>query len=158
MAFAIRSSAFAQGGPIPTEFTCEGQKLSPEISWSDVPEKARALALIVDDPDAPDPDAPRRVFTHWVLYNIPPDAAGLREGATPGLLPEGTRLGLNDFGEEGWGAPCPPRGRHRYFFKLYALDEPLPDLGLPTKAELERAMQGHVLAEAELVGTYAKAH
>nr|PZN15276.1 MAG: YbhB/YbcL family Raf kinase inhibitor-like protein [Pseudomonadota bacterium] len=158
MAFAIRSSAFAPGGQIPSQFTCEGQKLSPELSWSDVPQEARALALIVDDPDAPDPAAPLRVFTHWVLYNIPPDAPGLREGVTPSSLPAGTRLGVNDYGDEGWGPPCPPRGRHRYVFKLYALDAPLPDLGRPTKPELERAMQGHVLAEAQLIGTYEKRH
>jgi len=156
MTMEIRSPAFSDGGEIDRRFTCEGDDISPALEWSGVPDGARSLALIVDDPDAPDPAAPQRVYTHWVLYNIPTDAGGLEEGIAPGDLPEGTLQGLNDWGRTGYGGPCPPIGRHRYFHKLFALDAELPDLGEPTKAELQEAMEGHVLARAELVGTYEK--
>lgn len=112
--------------------------------------------LIVDDPDAPDPRAPKRVYVHWVLYDIPPTATGLPEGVSAEELPAGTREGLNDWKRTGYGGPCPPTGRHRYFFKLYALDTVLPDLGPATKADIEAAMRGHVLEQAELVGTYER--
>jgi hypothetical protein len=111
---------------------------------------------VVDDPDAPDPAAPRMTWVHWVLYDLSPALAGLDEGLRHGALPQGTREGLNDWKRTGWGGPCPPIGRHRYFFKLYALDAELGDLGTPTKARLEQAMRGHVIAEAQLVGTYEK--
>jgi Raf kinase inhibitor-like YbhB/YbcL family protein len=111
---------------------------------------------VVDDPDAPDPAAPRMTWVHWVLYHLSPALAGLDEGLRHGALPQGTREGLNDWKRTGWGGPCPPIGRHRYFFKLYALDAELGDLGTPTKARLEQAMRGHVIAEAQLVGTYEK--
>lgn len=150
----IRSPAFAPNAEIPTRHTCEGQDLAPALQWSGVPAQAASLVLIVDDPDAPDPAAPQRTWVHWVLYDIPPAAAGLPEGGHP--LPAGTREGLNDWQRSGWGGPCPPIGRHRYFFKLYALDRVLPPLQRPTKAAVEAAMRGHVLAEAELVGTYRK--
>lgn len=150
----LTSSAFAQQGEIPALYTCQGRDVSPPLSWSDVPAGARSLALIVDDPDAPDPAAPKMTWVHWVLYNIPADAAGLAEGAAN--LPPGTRDGLNDWKRTGYGGPCPPIGRHRYFHKLYALDTVMPDLGKPTKAVLEKAMQGHILAQVELVGTYRK--
>ena len=110
----------------------------------------------MDDPDAPDPKAPQRVWVHWVLYNLPASAGGLEEGVAPDKLPEGTGQGKNDWNVTGYGGPCPPIGRHRYFHKLYALDTVLPDLGTPTKKELEAAMEGHVLARAELMGTYQK--
>jgi Raf kinase inhibitor-like YbhB/YbcL family protein len=110
--------------------------------------------LIVDDPDAPDPKRPKRTWVHWVLYEIPPNATRLPEAAKS--LPVGTREGVNDWGRTGYGGPCPPIGEHRYFFKLYALDVALGDLSKPNKAELERAMMGHILAQAELVGTYEK--
>jgi len=154
MAMTITSSAFESGGAIPERFSCDGDELSPPLSWTGVPPDARSLALIVDDPDAPDPEEPRMTWVHWVLYNLPPDGNGLPEGVAPAELPAGTRQGQNDWHRTGYGGPCPPIGRHRYFHKLYALDCLLGDLGEPTKAELERAMAGHVLAQAELIGTY----
>jgi Raf kinase inhibitor-like YbhB/YbcL family protein len=150
------SPAFAPNGEIPARYTCEGEDLSPPLRWSGVPASARSLALVVDDPDAPDPRAPKRTWVHWVLHGIPPGAAGIDEGAGPDELPAGTRVGKNDWGRTGYGGPCPPIGRHRYFHKLYALDVELGELRSPTKAELEKAMEGHVLAKAELVGTYEK--
>lgn len=115
-----------------------------------------SLALIVDDPDAPDPRAPKMTWVHWVLYNLLPTTSGLSRAVKPGELPVGTLEGLNDWKRTGYGGPCPPVGRHRYFHKLFALDAMLPDLKTPTKAQLEKAMAGHVLAQAELVGTYEK--
>jgi Raf kinase inhibitor-like YbhB/YbcL family protein len=156
MALALTSTAFVHEGAIPVAYTCQGKDVSVPLAWSGVPEGARSLALVVDDPDAPDPAAPKMTWVHWVLYNIPPSATGLPEGVPAGQLPKGTLEGRNDWGRTGWGGPCPPVGRHRYFFKLYALDVVLPDLGTPDKKRLERAMQGHVLAKQELVGTYAK--
>jgi len=150
----ITSPAFTDGQPIPIEYTCEGADVSPELRWSGVPERARSLALIVDDPDAPDPKAPKRTWVHWVLYDLPSSADRLGKGGKP--LPVGAREGRNDWDRVGYGGPCPPIGEHRYFFKLYALDVELGDLTEPTKRELEQAMTGHVLAEAELVGTYKK--
>jgi Raf kinase inhibitor-like YbhB/YbcL family protein len=156
MALTISSPAFSSSGPIPREHGCEGADRSPPLAWEGVPEGARSLALIVDDPDAPDPQAPKRTWVHWVVVDLPADVGGLREDASRDGLPDGAREGRNDWGEVGWRGPCPPVGRHRYFFKLYALDRVLPALVEPTKAELERAMAGHVLAQAELVGTYEK--
>jgi len=156
MAFTIRSSAFADGAEIPMRHTCEGDDVSPPLSWTDVPAGAKSLALVVDDPDAPDPAAPKMTWVHWVLYDLPPSVTGLAEGPRHAALPPGTREGRNDWKRAGWGGPCPPIGRHRYFFKLYALDAALGDLGTPTKAKLEQAMDGHVLAKAELFGTYEK--
>lgn len=150
----LRSSAFAPNGEIPRRHTCEGNDSAPPLQWDGVPPAARSLVLIVDDPDAPDPAAPRQTWVHWVLLDLPPDSAGLPAGGRP--LPAGARPGLNDWHRPDYGGPCPPIGRHRYFFKLYALDTTLPALQQPTKAAVERAMQGHVLASAELVGTYQK--
>jgi hypothetical protein len=150
----LSSTAFAQGGEIPRRYTCEGDDIAPALFWSDVPDRVRSLALIVDDPDAPDPAAPTMTWVHWVLVDIPPGATAIPEGGQP--LPEGCREGLNDWRRPGYGGPCPPVGRHRYFFKLYALDTRLPGLHRSTKADLERAMQGHALAQAQLVGTYQK--
>ncbi len=154
MPFTIESAAFSAGGSIPDVYTCEGKDISPPLQWQGVPEGARSLALIVDDPDAPDPAAPKMVWVHWVLYNLPPESTGLPEAVD--VLPEGTLEGVNDWHRTGYGGPCPPVGRHRYFFKLYALDSVLPDLGNPTKAQLLGAMQGHVIEEAELLGTYTR--
>jgi Raf kinase inhibitor-like YbhB/YbcL family protein len=150
------SPAFAPNGEIPSRYTCEGEDLSPPLRWSGVPAGAKSLALVVDDPDAPDPRAPKRTWVHWVLHSIPPSATGIDEGAEPEDLPSGTGVGKNDWGRTEYGGPCPPIGRHRYFHKLYALDVDLAGLRSPTKAELEKAMAGHVLARAELVGTYQK--
>ncbi len=151
----ITSAAFANSGEIPPLYTCEGRDISPPLSWEGIPAGAVSLALIIDDPDAPDPGAPKMTWVHWILYNIPASATGLAEGASPGALPAGTREGVNDWKRTGYGGPCPPIGRHRYFHKLYALDTTL-ELDRPTKKQLEAAMQGHVLASAELMGTYRK--
>jgi Raf kinase inhibitor-like YbhB/YbcL family protein len=152
----LKSSAFESNGPIPTKYTCEGEDVSPALTWSGVPSGTKSLALIVDDPDAPDPAAPKMTWVHWVLYDVPPSAQGLPEAAGVNSLPRGTREGLNDWKRKGYGGPCPPIGRHRYFFKLYALDTDLGDLGEPTKARLKKAMAGHILGEVQLVGTYQK--
>jgi len=152
----LSSRAFSEQGEIPSLYTCQGKDVSPPLAWSGLPEGTKSLALIVDDPDAPDPAAPKRTWVHWVLYDMPPTATGLEEAMTTARLPPGTREGTNDWNRTGYGGPCPPIGRHRYFFKLYALDIVLPDLGPARKAELEKAMEGHVLAKTELVGTYQK--
>ncbi|MGE5125707.1 MAG: YbhB/YbcL family Raf kinase inhibitor-like protein [Betaproteobacteria bacterium] len=156
MALSLSSPAFVPGGEIPEQFTCEGRDLSPALEWTGVPEAAKSLVLIVDDPDAPDPKAPKMTWVHWVLYNLPPTAQGLVQAVGRRDLPAGTREGTNDWKRTGYGGPCPPIGRHRYFHKLYALDTMLPDLGPATKPEVEAAMKGHVLAHAELMGTYQK--
>jgi Raf kinase inhibitor-like YbhB/YbcL family protein len=156
MGLALTSPAFAPGGEIPALFTCEGSDISPPLEWTGVPDGTKGLVLIVDDPDAPDPAAPKMTWVHWVLYGIPPDARSLPEAVASRDLPAGTREGLNDWKRTGYGGPCPPIGRHRYFHKLYALDVVLPDLGTPTKAAVEAAMKDHVLAEATLMGTYQK--
>lgn len=152
MPLNLISTAFAHGASIPAIYTCDGSDLSPPLSWSGAPAATKSLALIVDDPDAPDPAAPQTTWVHWLLYNLPPTVAGLQQGVT--ALPAGTREGINDWQRTGYGGPCPPIGRHRYFFKLYALDLVLPDLGKPDKAALERAMHGHVLDQTELLGLY----
>ncbi|HVS26329.1 MAG TPA: YbhB/YbcL family Raf kinase inhibitor-like protein [Burkholderiales bacterium] len=154
MAMTLSSSAFSHNGAIPKKYTCDGEDISPPLAWSGVPAGAKSLVLIVDDPDAPDPAAPRMTWVHWVLYNIPAAANSLAEAIKS--LPAGTIPGLNDWQRTGYGGPCPPIGRHRYFHKLYALDAALPDLGKPTKAAVEKAMQGHTLAKAELIGTYQR--
>lgn len=156
MPFTLTSSAFAHHGEIPRRHTCQGEDVSVPLSWSGVPDGTKSLALIVDDPDAPDPKAPRMTWVHWVLYNIPPTATGIKEAVKHEELPAGTREGVNDWKRTSYGGPCPPIGRHRYFHKLYALDTVLPDLEHPNKAALEQAMRGHILAHVELIGTYQK--
>jgi Raf kinase inhibitor-like YbhB/YbcL family protein len=156
MALTLTSSAFSHNGSIPAQYTCEGNDISPDLSWRDVPATAKSLVLIVDDPDAPDPAAPKLTWVHWVLYNIPASATGLPQAVAAKALPAGTREGLNDWKRTGYGGPCPPIGRHRYFHKLYALDVVLPDLRRPTKADVEKAMKGHVVADTQLIGTYQK--
>ena len=156
MNMALSSTAFEHEGSIPEIHTCDSDDISPQLSWSGVPDGTRSLALIVDDPDAPDPEAPKMVWVHWVLYNLPPDASGLPEAVAAEALLPGTLEGKNDWKRTGYGGPCPPIGRHRYFFKLYALDTELPDLSEPAKQELEQAFADHVLAQATLMGTYSR--
>lgn len=156
MALQIHSPAFADDGEIPPKYTCEGDDVAPPLEWEGVPGSARSLVLIVDDPDAPDPAAPRMTWVHWLLYNLPADISGLPEGVIAADLPVGVHEGLNDWKRTGYGGACPPIGRHRYFHKLYALDTVLEGLNKPTKAQLESAMKGHILAQAQLVGTYRK--
>jgi len=155
MALELTSAAFDPEGEIPTRYTCEGDDVSPPLSWTGVPEGTRSLVLIVDDPDAPDPKAPKTTWVHWVLFDLPPGTGALPEAVGNDALPGAARVGRNDWKRQDYGGPCPPIGRHRYFHKLYALDTTL-GLEAPTKAEVERAMQGHVLAEARLLGTYEK--
>jgi Raf kinase inhibitor-like YbhB/YbcL family protein len=155
MALTIQSSAFESSGSIPRKYTCEGEDLSPPLAWRGEPPTTKTFALIVDDPDAPDPKAPRMTWVHWVVYNLPAATHALAEGGSR-RLPAAARDGQNDWRRTGYGGPCPPVGRHRYFHKLYALDVELPDLHEPTKAQLETAMKGHVVAQAELMGTYQK--
>lgn len=156
MTLTVTSPAFAEGASIPVVHTCEGDDISPALAWSGVPAGAKSLVLIVDDPDAPDPAAPKMTWVHWLLYDLPPDVTGLPQAVEPEALPEGTREGRNDWKRTGYGGPCPPIGRHRYFFKLHALDVVLGDLRQPTKSALEQAMAGHVLAKGQLMGTYRK--
>jgi Raf kinase inhibitor-like YbhB/YbcL family protein len=147
---------FTHKGNIPLVHTCDGADSSPPLEWSDVPENAKSLALIVDDPDAPDPAAPKRTYVHWVLYDIPVSGSGIDGGAKGSALPNGTREGKNDWEKTGYGGPCPPIGRHRYFFKLYALDTTFGERQSVNKAELELLMQGHVIDKTELIGTYQR--
>jgi Raf kinase inhibitor-like YbhB/YbcL family protein len=157
MALVLNSDVFVDGDPIPRRFTCEGEDISPPLTWDNLPAGTVSLGLIVDDPDAPDPAAPRMVWDHWVLYNLPATAPGLPEGVASADLPAGTGEGINSWGRTGYGGPCPPIGRHRYFHRLYALDTCLPsELGNPGKDDLLLAMDEHILAHAELVGTYEK--
>jgi len=156
MSLTLTSAAFAASATIPKVHTCDGEDRSPPLAWTGVPAGTRSLVLIVDDPDAPDPVAPRMTWVHWLLYNLPADLQGLAEGVPDEQLPEGTGQGVNDWKRTGYGGPCPPIGRHRYFHKLYALDVHLPDLNRPTKPKLLQAMDGHILEQAELMGTYQR--
>jgi Raf kinase inhibitor-like YbhB/YbcL family protein len=153
MAFAISSTSFQNGGNIPKKFTCDGADVSPQLSWTDPPAGAQSFALIADDPDAP-----VGTWTHWVLFDLPAQAISLPEGvAKTDELSNGGRQGRNDFRKIGYGGPCPPPGKpHRYFFKLYALDKKLDLKPGASKQEVERAMQGHVVAQAELMGKYQR--
>jgi Raf kinase inhibitor-like YbhB/YbcL family protein len=152
MALSFKSSAFSDGEPIPGRYTFDGEDISPPLEWSGEPPGTRSFALIIDDPDAPDPRSPQRTWVHWVVYNLTPDTHSLPAGAA---IPS-DRSGLNDWGNVGYGGPAPPIGRHRYVFKLYALDTVLAGLDRPTTGELEAAMAGHILEQARLVGTYQK--
>lgn len=155
--FELSSPAFSAGGAIPSRHTCDGADVSPPLTWGDPPAGTQSFALVVDDPDAPDPAAPRVRWVHEVVYDLPAGARALREGVRSAAdLPVGARFGANDWGKPAWGGPCPPIGRHRYFFTLYALDVVLGDRGALPKRALEAAMQGHVLGQGELVGTYER--
>ncbi len=156
MKFSLSSTSFEDQGTIPRKHTCEGGDIAPALSWSAAPEATKTFAVIVDDPDAPDPAAPQGTWVHWVLYDVPATTTALPEGSSSKTLPPGSREGLNDWKRIGYGGPCPPVGRHRYFHKVYALDVALGDLGHPSKSVLENVMKGHVLAQAQLVGTYQK--
>jgi Raf kinase inhibitor-like YbhB/YbcL family protein len=156
MSLTITSSSFSHNGTIPARHTCDGSDISPALTWTDIPDGTKSLVLIVDDPDAPDPAAPKRTWVHWVLYNLPPNINGLPEGIEARNLPLGTLQGINDWSRIGYGGPCPRVGSHRYFHKLYALNTILPDVKNSTKAILEKAMQGHVIAQTELVGHYQR--
>ena len=154
MTLTIRSSSFQHNSMMPAQYTCEGDNVSPPLIWNDPPAGTKSLVLIVDDPDAPDPAAPKMTWVHWVLYNLPPAAARLPAGVTEVELPHGTLIGINDRKNVGYNGPCPPVGTHRYFHKLYAVDIALPDLHAPTKADVLARIEGHVLAYAELIGLY----
>ena len=156
MTLKITSSAFQQGGSIPAQYTCEGKNISPPLMWAGLPNNTKSLAMIVDDPDAPDPAKPQRVYVHWVVYNMPASTNALPENASKSGMPKGAVQGKNDWGNAEYGGPCPPIGRHRYFFKLYALDTEVAGLSSAAKSDLERAMKGHILASGELMGTYQK--
>ena len=155
MTLSLHSSAFEHNREIPAEYTCQGKNISPPLAWTGVPEGTRSFVLMIDDPDAPDPDAPKMTWVHWLVYNLPPHVQELPLGVTDQDLPVGTQFGVNDFKRTRYGGPCPPIGRHRYFHRLYALDTFL-DLKKPTQSQLECAMSGHILAQAELMGTYQK--
>jgi Raf kinase inhibitor-like YbhB/YbcL family protein len=156
MTMKLASPAFAHEKTIPARFTCDGANVSPPLSFAQLPAGAKSLALVVTDPDAPDPKAPKTTWVHWVLYDLPAGTDGLREAVSAKALPPGTLEGSNDWGRTGYGGPCPPIGRHRYVHTLYALDVVLADLDKPTRAKLLAAMEGHVLATAELIGTYER--
>jgi Raf kinase inhibitor-like YbhB/YbcL family protein len=149
----LKSTAFSAGGTIPKENTCDGADVSPLLAWSDAPTGTKSFALIADDPDAP-----VGTWVHWVMFDLPADSSGLAAGiAKQPELPNGARQGTNDFRKTGYGGPCPPPGKpHRYFFKLYALDGKLGLKAGATKAEVEKAMKGHILAQGELLGRYAR--
>jgi hypothetical protein len=152
MKFVITSSAFSEGGMIPRQYSCDGPDVSPELFWEGVPEDTRSLALICDDPDAP-----VGTWVHWVLFNIPAGEKGLPAQIAPdATLSNGALHGTNDFRRLGYGGPCPPGGTHRYYFKLYALDTTLPLDAGATKAQVEAAMAGHILAHAQLMGKYKR--
>ncbi len=155
MSFQLKSSAFSESGRIPKKYTCESDDFSPPLEWSGGPDNTKSFALIVDDPDAPDPAKPKMVYVHWVVINIPPATTHLAENASRSVMPAGSLTGVNDWQKAEYGGPCPPIGRHRYYFKLYALDTTL-DLSSPTKQDVETAMTGHVLGMAQLMGTYQK--
>jgi Raf kinase inhibitor-like YbhB/YbcL family protein len=154
MTLRMTSASFENETAIPAKHTCDGADVSPALAWTGVPAGTKSLALVVDDPDAPDPRAPQMTWVHWIVYDIPPNLPGLAEGAAD--MPASARQGRNDWKATGYRGPCPPVGRHRYFHKLFALDAVLPDLGAPDAAALQRAMKGHVLAQASLMGTYAR--
>jgi len=152
--FTLRSKSFENEGEIPMIHTCQGQDQSPHLSWSHAPQTVKSFVLIMEDPDAPDPKAPLRTWVHWLLYNIPASTQELPAGMVN--LPTGTGSGMNDFNRTRYGGPCPPIGRHRYYFKLFGLDTLLPDLGNPRKETLEAKMAGHIVVKAQLMGTYQK--
>lgn len=156
MPFSLHSSSFANNETIPATYTAEGKDISPPLAWKEAPAGTVSFALIVDDPDAPDPQAPTMTWVHWILYNIPASTHELKEGILSKNLPQGAKEGINDFGTTLYGGPNPPIGKHRYFFKLYALSKKLPDIPNLMKKDLENAMRDAIIGKAVLVGTYEK--
>lgn len=154
MKFSITSTAFLSEMEIPKRYTCDGENISPPLSWEGVPDNTKSLVLILDDPDVPDPRNPENIWTHWIIYNIPPSVRGLGEGVD--LFPDEVLFGSNDWRKTEYRGPCPPSGRHRYYFKLYALNTVLPDLNKPKVSKLEDKMMKHVISSAILMGTYEK--
>lgn len=154
MPLTLTSPAFTHNHPIPALYTCDGKDRSPPLTWSGIPPNTHSLVLMIDDPDAPDPKAPKLTWVHWLLYNLPSTIDHLDEGCQQ--LPPGTQTGLNNWNRGQYGGPCPPIGKHRYFHKLYALDIVLPNLHHPTQAQLLKTMHGHILGYAELMGTYQR--
>jgi len=152
MELKVTSSAFAEGGLIPSQYTCDGADVSPPLRWDAVPKGAKSIALISDDPDAP-----MGTWVHWVLFNLPPDTVELAEDVPPDeTFPNGAVQGTNDFGRIGYGGPCPPAGTHRYFFKIYALDTVIDLPPGARKQQLLKAMDGHILAQGQLIGKYKR--
>lgn len=156
MTMTISSPEFSPGEEIPRVATCEGTDRSPALRFAGVPDAAQSLVLLIDDPDAPDPAAPRTTWAHWLLYNLQPTTTELAAGVAPSALPPGAREGKNDWKQTGYRGPCPPVGRHRYFHRLFALDRMLPDLRQPDRPGLLAAIEKHIIARAELIGTYQK--
>lgn len=154
--FVLSSPAFKHNSEIPVQYTCEGKDISPPLNWQGAPNGTKSFAIVVDDPDAPDPAAPKMTWVHWVVFNIPANVSSLPPNAHN--LPDEVHEGHNDWKVSGYRGPCPPIGRHHYHHKIYALDTLLPDHGITTKADLEKAMKGHILSQAELVATYEKKH
>lgn len=149
--FQIESPAFKNNEKIPIDYTCEGKDIPPPLQWFNAPSGTKSFALIVEDPDAPDPKAPKGIWSHWLVYNIPVNISSLDEA-----IPDGAETGVNDFKKKSWGGPCPPIGIHRYFYRIFALDTVLSFNLPPLRMELEAAMKEHILAEAELIGLYEK--
>ncbi|KYG70003.1 YbhB/YbcL family Raf kinase inhibitor-like protein [Bdellovibrio bacteriovorus] len=154
--FTISSPVFENNGEIPKQYTCEGDDMSPPLEWYGAPQGTKSYAIIVDDPDAPDPSAPKRTWVHWVVYNIPAEIHALPENFHD--FPEETQEVENDWKASGYRGPCPPIGKHHYHHKIYALNTFLPQNGILTKEDLLKAMKGHILGEADLVGTYEMRH
>ncbi len=152
MTITVRSAAFQEGGMIPAKYTCDGDDISPPLEWTGIPQGTKSLALISDDPDAP-----VGTWVHWVMWSIPPDVSGLAEDIPPdSQLSDGSRQGISDFRRPGYGGPCPPSGVHRYYFKIYALDTMLDLPSSTRKADLVKAMKGHILAQGQLMGKYSR--
>ena len=156
MAFTLTSTVFERNGEIPARYTCEGENVSPPLSWSGAPAGTQGFVLVLEDPDAPDPSGPRMTWVHWTVYNIPKNITELPQAVRPEDLPAGAQEAGTDWMRPGYGGPCPPIGRHHYVFRLYALDRVLPAMHRARKAEVDRAMTGHILGQAVLVGTYKK--
>lgn len=150
----LRASAFNDHGHIPARYTCDGEDISPALQWTGAPTGVRSYALVVFDPDAPDPRAPRMTWVHWLVYNLPAASTGLARNAGSLPHPGGGDPGTNSWHRQRFGGPCPPIGTHRYFFRLYALDTRLRGLDHPDRKALHRAMRGHILARTELIGLY----